>query len=296
MMRHELQGSPDPIDRTRFPVDEWAWRETWYSTDDLGLTETVFAVGNGYLGMRGNVEEGRDVHAHGTFINGFHETWQIRHAEEAFGFAQTGQTIVNVPDVKTIKVYVDDEPLMLSLADLQEYERTLDFRDGVLRRSLVWRTPSGKRVLIESSRMVSFEQRHLAVMTFDVTLLDADAPGGDLVADPQPPGRHRRLPRVDVGPCLRPAPGLAPRRAGARPPEPLGERPPHRAQLSLRQLRHDPRRGCRPRHLDRLRLRGAEPRRGGPRQEDLPRHGPSGATDPYHQGGGLPHLAGRADP
>ncbi len=176
MMRHELQGSADPIDRTRFPVDEWAWRETWYSTDDLGLTETVFAVGNGYLGMRGNVEEGRDVHAHGTFINGFHETWQIRHAEEAFGFAQTGQTIVNVPDVKTIKVYVDDEPLMLSLADLQDYERTLDFRDGVLRRSLVWRTPSGKRVLIESTRMVSFEQRHLAVMTFDVTLLDADAP------------------------------------------------------------------------------------------------------------------------
>jgi alpha,alpha-trehalose phosphorylase len=176
MMRHDLQGSADPIDRTRFPIDEWAWRETWYSTDDLGITETVFAVGNGYLGMRGNVEEGRDVHAHGTFINGFHETWQIRHAEEAVGFAQTGQTIVNVPDVKTIKVYVDDEPLMLSLADLQGYERTLDFRDGVLRRSLVWRTPSGKRVLIESTRMVSFEQRHLAVMTFDVTLLDADAP------------------------------------------------------------------------------------------------------------------------
>ncbi|MCU1537759.1 MAG: kojibiose phosphorylase [Humibacillus sp.] len=175
-MRRELLGSPDPVDRTRFPVDEWAWRETWYSTDDPGQTETAFAVGNGYLGMRGNVEEGRDVHAHGTFINGFHETWQIRHAEEAFGFAQTGQTIVNVPDVKTIKLYVDDEPLMLSMADLSDYERTLDFRDGVLRRSLVWRTPSGKRVLVESTRMVSFEQRHLAVMTFAVTLLDQDAP------------------------------------------------------------------------------------------------------------------------
>ncbi len=175
-MRRELHGSPDPVDRTRFPVDEWAWRETWYSTDDLGLTETAFAVGNGYLGMRGNVEEGRDVHSHGTFINGFHETWRIRHAEDAFGFAQTGQTIVNVPDVKTIKVYVDDEPLTLTMADLTEYDRTLDFRDGVLRRSLVWRTPAGKRVRIDSSRMVSFEQRHLAVMTLDVTLLDQDAP------------------------------------------------------------------------------------------------------------------------
>ena len=50
--------------------------------------------------MRGNVEEGRETHAHGTFINGFHETWPIRHAEEAFGFARVGQTIVNVPDNK----------------------------------------------------------------------------------------------------------------------------------------------------------------------------------------------------
>ncbi len=175
-MKTSLQGSPDPIDRTRFPVDEWAWTETWHSTEDLGITETVFAVANGYLGMRGNVEEGRDVHSHGTYINGFHETWPIRHAEEAFGFAQTGQTIVNVPDVKTIKLYVDDEPLILSMADLEHYERRLDFRDGVLRRFLIWVTPSGKRVRIESQRMVSFEQRHLAVMTFDVTLLDVDAP------------------------------------------------------------------------------------------------------------------------
>src|SRR5690606_29984911 len=128
------------------------------------------------LGMRGNLEEGRDTHSHGTFINGFHETWQIRHAEEAFGFARTGQTIVNVPDVKTIKLYVDDEPLLLSVADLEHYERSLDFRDGVLHRSLIWRTASGKRVQVVSQRMTSLEHRHLAVMTFEVTMLDGDAP------------------------------------------------------------------------------------------------------------------------
>ena len=69
--------------------------------------------------MRGNVEEGRETHAHGTFINGFHEIWPIRHAEEAFGFARVGQTIVNVPDNKTIKLYVDDEPMLLTVADLE---------------------------------------------------------------------------------------------------------------------------------------------------------------------------------
>jgi alpha,alpha-trehalose phosphorylase len=165
----------DPLDRNRFPVDEWALVETAFSGADMGRTETLFAVGNGYLGLRGNVDEGRDGHVQGTFINGFHETWPIRHAEEAFGFARVGQTIVNAPDAKVIRIYVDDEPLVLTLADLLSYERRLDFADGVLSRSLVWRTPSGKRVLIRSRRMVSFTERHLAVLQYEVTMLDADA-------------------------------------------------------------------------------------------------------------------------
>ena len=165
----------DPLDRNRFPIDEWALVEKDFSGDDMGRTETLFAVGNGYLGLRGNVDEGRDGHAHGTFINGFHETWPIRHAEEAFGFARVGQTIVNAPDAKIIRIYVDDEPLVLTLADLLSYERRLDFAGGILSRSLEWRTPSGKRVLIQSRRLVSFTERHLAILEYEVTMLDADA-------------------------------------------------------------------------------------------------------------------------
>ncbi|MBD3781874.1 MAG: glycoside hydrolase family 65 protein [Micrococcales bacterium] len=168
--------APDPLDRTRFPADPWRLVECEPSDDDLGHTETLFAVANGYIGMRGNPEEGREVHEHGTFVNGFHETWPIRHAEAAYGFARTGQTIVNVPDAKLVKVYVDDEPLVVGMADLEEYERSLDLRDGILRRSLVWRTPSGKRVRVASTRMVSMTERHLAVITLEVTMLDGDAP------------------------------------------------------------------------------------------------------------------------
>jgi alpha,alpha-trehalose phosphorylase len=166
----------DPLDRGRFPVDPWRLVETSPRSADLGLTETLFTVANGYLGMRGNPEEGRDAHAHGTFINGFHETWSIRHAESAFGFARTGQTLVNVPDSKVLKIYVDDEPLLIGTADLEHYERVLDFTDGTLCRSLVWRTPSGKRVRIDSTRMVSITQRHLAILTLEVTMLSGDAP------------------------------------------------------------------------------------------------------------------------
>ncbi|MET0910899.1 MAG: hypothetical protein ABWZ99_15645, partial [Ilumatobacteraceae bacterium] len=167
---------PTGLPAHRFPVEPWRLVECEYAHDDLGLTETIFAVGNGYLGMRANPEEGREAHSHGTFVNGFHETWTIQHAEDAFGFAKTGQTIVNVPDAKLMKLYVDDEPLLLAGADLDSYERTLDFRTGVLTRDLVWRTPGGKRVRVRSQRMVSFTHRHLAVMTFEITLLDAGAP------------------------------------------------------------------------------------------------------------------------
>src|SRR5450756_46852 len=156
------------LDRLRFPVDPWRLTETFFESSDLGRTETLFAVGNGYLGMRGNLEEGRDSYFHGTFINGFHETWPIQHAESAYGLAQVGQTIVSVPDAKVMRLYVDDEPLLLSVADLVSYERTLDMANGVLTRDLVWRTPSGNHVHLRSRRMVSFTQRHLAVMTFEV--------------------------------------------------------------------------------------------------------------------------------
>ncbi len=168
--------SVDPIDRTRFPIDEWRLTETRPEEDDLGTTETLFAVGNGYLGMRGNPEEGRAAQVHGTYINGFHETWAINHAEEAFGFATLGQTIVNVPDSKLIKLYVDDEPLMLQMAELESYRRSIDFGDGIYRRDLIWRTPSGKRVKVSSTRMVSFIERHVAIMTLEVTMLSGFAP------------------------------------------------------------------------------------------------------------------------
>jgi alpha,alpha-trehalose phosphorylase len=164
------------IPRHRYPVEPWRLVETEPDSRDLGLTESLFALGNGYLGMRANPAEGRDAHTHGTYINGFHETWEIQHAEDAFAFAKTGQTIVNVPDAKVLKIYVDDEPLLIDGADLDEYERALDFRTGMSHRELIWRTPGGKRVRVRSERLVSLAHRHLAVMHMEITLLDQAAP------------------------------------------------------------------------------------------------------------------------
>jgi alpha,alpha-trehalose phosphorylase len=165
----------DPVDRNHFPVDEWALIESDFDAAHAGRNETLFTVGNGYLGMRGNLDEGRDGYDAGTFINGFHETWPIQHAEEAFGFARVGQTIVNVPDAKIIRLYVDDEPFVLTRSDILRHTRRLDFSNGTLTREVEWRTPAGKNVLIRSRRLVSFTDRHLAVIDYEVEMLDAEA-------------------------------------------------------------------------------------------------------------------------
>ncbi len=172
----KIRATAEAIPRHRFPVDPWRLVETEIDHRDLGRTESLFAIGNGYIGMRANPSEGREAHSHGTFLNGFHETWPIQHAESAFAFAKTGQTIVNVPDAKLLKLYVDDEPLLLSEADLERYERVLDMRSGVSHRELVWTTPAGKRLRVRTERMVSLEHRHLAVLTLEVELLHGSAP------------------------------------------------------------------------------------------------------------------------
>jgi len=166
---------PEGMEQHRWPVDPWRLVETAYDPADLGLTETLFGLANGHIGMRATPEEGRDAHSHGTFVNGFHETWDIEHAENAYGFARTGQTIINAPDTKLIKLYIDGDPLLLSGADLTNYERSLDMRTGVLTRKLEWVTQAGKTVYVISTRMVSFTHHHLAAMTFEVVVPDDSA-------------------------------------------------------------------------------------------------------------------------
>ena len=138
--------------------------------------ETLFALSNGYIGIRGSFEEGLPVFQPGTLINGFHETWPIIYPEPAHGYATTGQTIVNVPDGTTIRLYVDDEPFDLARATLVSYERGLNMRTGMLARDVMWEKGSGKQIRMQSRRLVSFEHRHVAAVSYEVTLLNADAP------------------------------------------------------------------------------------------------------------------------
>jgi alpha,alpha-trehalose phosphorylase len=159
-----------------YPPEGWRIVEKKFYPRLLEGSESIFSVGNGYLGLRGNFEEGTPVFQHGTFINGFYESWPITYGEQAYGFARTGQTMVNAMDAKIIKLYVDDEPFFLPTADLIRFERVLDMRQGILSRDILWETPAGKQVAIRSQRITSFVNRHLAAIFYEVTMLNADAP------------------------------------------------------------------------------------------------------------------------
>src|SRR5215207_5748435 len=156
------------------PAAPWRIAETRFSPDRLGALESVFAVGNGYLGVRGTPEEGAPAYDPGVILNGFYETWPIIYPEDAYGLARTGQTIVNATDGSIIRLYVDDEPFELSTARLIRFERALDMRIGVLTREVEWETGRGQRVLVRSRRLASLERRQLAALDYEVVALDAD--------------------------------------------------------------------------------------------------------------------------
>jgi alpha,alpha-trehalose phosphorylase len=172
MLRHERLKPPTKY----YPPDEWSLVENEFRPEFMAQMETVLALGNGYLGMRGIPDEGVPFIQNGTFINGFYESWPIVYAEEAFGFARTGQTMLNVTDSKIIKLFVDDEPFMLDHSpNIRHYRRQLNMNAGTLDRDIIWETPSGKLVQIKSRRLVSLQQRHVAAISYEVTLLNNPA-------------------------------------------------------------------------------------------------------------------------
>ena len=161
--RREAEGSR--------PVDPWRLVSRRFSAQAVSESETLMAIANGYMGMRGTHDEGVPSHDPAFFLNGFHETWPIPYGEAAFGFATTGQTIVSAPDGSVIRLYVDEEPLVLTESKVLAYERVLDMRAGVLQRSVRFRTARGAVVQLRSERLVSLHWRHLAAISYEVTLV-----------------------------------------------------------------------------------------------------------------------------
>jgi alpha,alpha-trehalose phosphorylase len=158
-----------------FAVEPWTVPELELHLDLLGHTETIFALSNGHIGLRGNLDEGEPSAVPGTFLNAFYETRPLPYAEAAYGNPEDGQTMINVTNGKVMRLLVDDEPFDLRHGRLVRHERTLDLRAGVLRREVEWVSPAGQAVRVRSTRLVSFVQRAVAAILYEVEPVEAGA-------------------------------------------------------------------------------------------------------------------------
>jgi alpha,alpha-trehalose phosphorylase len=161
------------IPHAAYPCEPWAVREAELDLDLLGQSESIFALANGHLGLRGNLDEGEPRALGGTYLNGFYASHPLSYGERGYGYAEDGQRVVNVTDGKLIRLLVEDEPLDVHRGVLESHERVLDLRAGILERRVHWTSQSGRSVRVRSRRLVSFRDRSVAAICFEVEALDS---------------------------------------------------------------------------------------------------------------------------
>jgi alpha,alpha-trehalose phosphorylase len=177
------------IDNDAYGAEPWSLTESSLDLDLLAQSESVFALSNGHIGLRGNLDEGEPHGLPGTYLNSLYEDHPLPYAEAGYGFPDTGQTVINVTNGKIIRLLVNDEPFDIRYGTIRSHIRTLDMRAGTLTREVVWTSPAGHTVKVRSVRLVSLTQRAIAAISYSVTPVTlpmepseeepADAPGGE---------------------------------------------------------------------------------------------------------------------
>lgn len=148
-----------------YPIEPWTITETVFDRRTNYRNETTFSLSNGYIGTRGTFEEAYpfdiDTGLEGNFVNGFYESEKIRYGEANFGSPLYSQSLLNLPNLKETKLYIDGEEFDMEQGKISDYARILHLREGFLERRLVWTSPGGKTVRIQTERLVSFAMEHI---------------------------------------------------------------------------------------------------------------------------------------
>ncbi len=153
-------------------VEPWCVTERGLDLDMLARSESVFALSNGHIGLRGNLDEGDPHGIPGTYLNSVYELRPLPYAEAGYGYPQSGQTVINVTNGKLIRLLVDDEPFDIRYGTLDSHERILDLRAGTLSRHVQWTSPARDTVRVSSVRLVSLTQRAVVAIAYEVEPVD----------------------------------------------------------------------------------------------------------------------------
>ena len=156
-------------------VDPWLVREPRVDPGTLPVAESLFSLSNGYLGVRGTLDEVEPFGMRGTYLSGVYETHPLSYPEGGYGQPEEGQAMLTVADGTPLRLLVDGVPLDLREFELDVHERTLDLRAGTLDRRVRWTTPSGTSVEVSSRRLVSLVERSVCAVRYEVRVLDRPA-------------------------------------------------------------------------------------------------------------------------
>lgn len=158
-----------------------SWKISSDHTDypQILVDESLFFTGNGYLGVRGNFEEGLPAGQktiRGTYINAFHDSVPIPYGEKHVAFPDTQQKLLNIIDAQTIELFFGDERFSLTAEGIVSFERRLHLDQGFSERIVEWRSPSGKNIKLTFKRLVSFIDQEVFIQRVEIESPDYTGP------------------------------------------------------------------------------------------------------------------------
>ena len=146
-----------------FIYTDWILIETEFDPEQLHARETVFTIGNGYLGTRGSFEEGYIRALPATFIHGVYDDVPVVYTE-----------LANCPDWLPLVLSINGDRFRWDQGEILLYDRQLDLRQGNLTRSVRWRSPSSKTIDIHFERFASLADQHVLGLRCQITPVDFD--------------------------------------------------------------------------------------------------------------------------
>lgn len=158
--------------------NQWMIRSEGVDNASALKNESIFTVANGHIGFRYDLDEWgmeeSSLTLPGTYLNGLFESETITYGERAYGFAEHGQTMVNLCNPKGISLCGDGEQFSWLVSETEAFAQELNMKDGLASHRLVWKLASGKRLALSSRRVVSFTRKEIAVLEYRIEALEQE--------------------------------------------------------------------------------------------------------------------------
>ncbi|NOZ34011.1 MAG: glycoside hydrolase family 65 protein [Chlorobi bacterium] len=149
--------------------DPWKIIEEGLLPEYNKVSESIFSLGNGKIGQRGNFEEYYSGNTlHGNYISGIYYPDKTRVGWWKNGYPEYFAKVLNAPDWTGIKIKVDGEKLDLHTCKITEFKRVLNMEKGYFRKRYTAEFPSGKKIKIKSKRFLSIVNDELGVIKYSV--------------------------------------------------------------------------------------------------------------------------------